>query len=118
MKALGDTAVRPVATYTSPEISSSTEDHRMDPMLVGGLGTPELVIILVVVMLVFGGRKLPELGRGSGRALRIFKEEVNAPDDDADSSTTAPGDLEARQAAERDALQARHDAERRARDSE
>jgi sec-independent protein translocase protein TatA len=85
----------------------------------GDLGTPELVIILIVVMLVFGGRKLPELARGSGRALRIFKEEVKASDDEAaDTSTTVQGDLEARQAAERDALAARHEAERRARDSE
>ena len=45
------------------------------------VGTPELLIILIVVMLVFGGRKLPELARGSGRALRIFKAEVNAADD-------------------------------------
>jgi sec-independent protein translocase protein TatA len=86
----------------------------------GDLGTPELIIILVVVMLVFGGRKLPELARGSGRALRIFKAEVNASDDDETdaSTTTAEGDLAARQAAERDALEARHEAERRARDSE
>ena len=49
------------------------------------VGTPELLILLVVVMLVFGGRKLPELARGSGRALRIFKAEVNATEDAAAS---------------------------------
>jgi sec-independent protein translocase protein TatA len=42
------------------------------------LGAPELLIILLVVVLLFGAKKLPELARGSGRALRIFKQEVTA----------------------------------------
>lgn len=45
------------------------------------VGTPELLIVLVVAMLVFGGKKLPEIARGSGRALRIFKAEVSGLDD-------------------------------------
>lgn len=40
------------------------------------LGAPEILVILAVVLLLFGGRKLPELARGSGRALRIFKSEL------------------------------------------
>ncbi|HPU14381.1 MAG TPA: twin-arginine translocase TatA/TatE family subunit [Aeromicrobium sp.] len=40
------------------------------------LGGPEILIILAVILLIFGGRKLPELARGSGRALRIFKSEM------------------------------------------
>ncbi len=40
------------------------------------LGGPEFLIILAVILLIFGGRKLPELARGSGRALRIFKSEI------------------------------------------
>ena len=40
------------------------------------LGGPEILIILAVILLIFGGRKLPELARGSGRALRIFKSEI------------------------------------------
>lgn len=51
------------------------------------LGATEILIILGIVLLLFGGRKLPELARGTGRALRIFKTEVKAIDsDDADSS--------------------------------
>ncbi|MFL6156328.1 MAG: Sec-independent protein translocase subunit TatA [Marmoricola sp.] len=52
------------------------------------VGTPELLIILAVVVLLFGAKKLPDLARGSGRALRIFKAEVKGlNDDDADTVT-------------------------------
>ena len=62
--------------------------------LIGDVGTPELLILFVVVMLVFGGKKLPDLARGSGRALRIFREEVGRTDDDesVDSSVARQGD--------------------------
>lgn len=46
------------------------------------IGPTEIIVILAVVLLLFGGRKLPELARGSGRALRIFKSEVKAAGDD------------------------------------
>jgi sec-independent protein translocase protein TatA len=48
----------------------------MTPLFIGGLGTTELLIILAVLVLLFGATKLPELARGSGRALRIFKAET------------------------------------------
>jgi sec-independent protein translocase protein TatA len=79
--------------------------------LIGSLGTPELLIILVIVVLVFGASKLPELARGSGRALRIFKAETQGLMDD-DEKTPEQREIEARQAAERDALEARQAAER------
>ncbi|OYO22235.1 twin-arginine translocase TatA/TatE family subunit [Enemella dayhoffiae] len=41
-----------------------------------GLGTTELLIILAVVLLLFGGSRLAGLGRSSGRAIREFKEET------------------------------------------
>jgi len=41
-----------------------------------GLGAPELLIIFLVVLLLFGGAKLPELARGLGKAIRNFKEEA------------------------------------------
>lgn len=46
------------------------------------IGPTELLLILAVVILLFGARKLPELARGSGRALRIFKDEVKGLGDD------------------------------------
>ena len=49
-----------------------------------GIGAPEILIVVGVIVLLFGGRKLPELARGSGRALRIFKSEVKGLKDDDD----------------------------------
>jgi sec-independent protein translocase protein TatA len=77
----------------------------MTALAIGGLGTPELLIILAVLILLFGAAKLPELARGSGRALRIFKAETKGlMDDDEDekqqpepSKTQAQLELEAKQ---------------------
>jgi sec-independent protein translocase protein TatA len=87
----------------------------MSPLFIGDLGAPELLIILAIVVLVFGASKLPELARGSGRALRIFKAETKGlTDDDAekDVKTASQRELEDRQAAERAAFEARQAAER------
>jgi sec-independent protein translocase protein TatA len=52
----------------------------------GNLGPTEIILILLVLVLLFGAKKLPELARGSGRALRIFKAETKGlmTDDDED----------------------------------
>ncbi len=52
--------------------------------LIAGLGTTEILIILAILVLLFGAKKLPELARGSGRALRIFKSETKGLIDDDD----------------------------------
>jgi sec-independent protein translocase protein TatA len=39
-----------------------------------GLGMPELVIILVIALVIFGGSRLPQLGEGLGKAIRGFKK--------------------------------------------
>jgi sec-independent protein translocase protein TatA len=61
----------------------------MTPLLIGGLGTPELLLILAVLVLLFGASKLPELARGSGRALRIFKAETKGLMDDDETEPEA-----------------------------
>jgi sec-independent protein translocase protein TatA len=45
--------------------------------LLGVLGTQEIIIILVIVLLLFGGRKIPELMRGLGRGVREFNDAKN-----------------------------------------
>jgi sec-independent protein translocase protein TatA len=42
-------------------------------LLIGGLGTQEILLILVVAVLLFGGKKIPELAKGLGEGIRNFK---------------------------------------------
>lgn len=51
-------------------------------LLIGGLGTGELLIILAIVVLVFGVGKLPEVGRQMGQGIRNFKKEMNTAEED------------------------------------
>ena len=43
-------------------------------MFLGGLGMPEILLILLIVILLFGAKKIPELARGLGRGIREFKD--------------------------------------------
>lgn len=60
------------------------------------IGPPEIILILAVLVLLFGAKKLPELARGSGRALRIFKAEtkglIDHDEDSTKSGDTATAD--------------------------
>ncbi|HFQ88877.1 MAG TPA: twin-arginine translocase TatA/TatE family subunit [Desulfobulbus sp.] len=46
-----------------------------------GLGLPELVIILVIIVIIFGAGKLPEIGAGIGKGIRNFKDATKAEDE-------------------------------------
>ena len=46
----------------------------IQPTFLGMLGTNEIIIILVIVLLLFGGRKIPELMRGLGKGVREFND--------------------------------------------
>lgn len=54
------------------------------------LGGPELIIVLAIFVLLFGAKKLPELGGSIGRSIRNFKQGINeAADDDGERSADA-----------------------------
>lgn len=62
----------------------------------------ELILVVLVVVLLFGAKKLPELARGSGQALRIFKSETKGlrDNDETDDDSTAkrePGEIQSSQ---------------------
>lgn len=46
-----------------------------------GIGIPELLIILVIVLVIFGANKLPEIGSGMGRAIKNFKKATSEPEE-------------------------------------
>ena len=61
-----------------------------------GLGVPELMVILVIALVIFGPSKLPQIGSGLGKAIRDFKKGVTGGDDDEaakDAKKESPKDL-------------------------
>lgn len=68
--------------------------------MVAGIGTPELLIIAGVLILLFGAKKLPELARSSGRSLRIFKSETRGLMNDEDDPSHSSAEEHSNRAAE------------------
>jgi len=67
-------------------------------MGIGGLGMGEMILIFLVVLLLFGAKKLPEIGSSLGKGIREFKSsvkdierEIQAPDESRDSSISPRG---------------------------
>ncbi|MBO5188231.1 MAG: twin-arginine translocase TatA/TatE family subunit [Alistipes sp.] len=55
-------------------------------LFLGNLGMAEIVIIALVILLIFGGRKIPELMKGIGKGVRSFKEGVNGIEKDIEEA--------------------------------
>ena len=49
--------------------------------MIGGIGMPELLIILVIILIIFGAGKLPEIGAGLGKGIKNFKKATSEPTD-------------------------------------
>jgi sec-independent protein translocase protein TatA len=54
----------------------------------GWIGFPELLILLVAVLLIFGPKRLPEMGRSLGKGMREFKDSITGKDDDEPAHVT------------------------------
>ena len=50
----------------------------MTSLFIGGIGMQEVLLIVLVVLLFFGGKKIPELMKGIGKGVRSFKEGMNS----------------------------------------
>ncbi|WP_018478840.1 Sec-independent protein translocase subunit TatA/TatB [Pontibacter roseus] len=59
---------------------------------IGGLGGTEVALILFVILLFFGAKRIPELARGLGRGIREFKDATNEIKDDLEKSVNDKGD--------------------------
>lgn len=57
----------------------------MTTLLLLGLGMQEILLIALIVLLLFGGRKIPELMKGLGKGVKSFKDGVNGLDDETDN---------------------------------
>ena len=69
------------------------EGDRMNTIAFGGsFGWQEVALILVVVLILFGGKRLPGLARSLGRSIQEFKKGVKDIKDDIEAEATAPGD--------------------------
>jgi sec-independent protein translocase protein TatA len=63
-----------------------------------GIGAPEIILILVVLILLFGAKRLPDAARSLGRSMRIFKSEVKEmrTDDEPAAAPERPREVEGR----------------------
>lgn len=64
-------------------------------MIFGNFGVWQVVVILAIVLILFGVGKLPEVGRGLGKAIREFRTNVSTDDDSSDSNTSESSDAAA-----------------------
>jgi sec-independent protein translocase protein TatA len=57
-----------------------------------GIGVTEMIILLIVLLVFFGPKRLPEMGRSLGRGMREFRQSIAGRDDEADAKLTPSRD--------------------------
>lgn len=67
-------------------------------MLLGVIGGPEIIVILLLVLVLFGGKKIPELMKGLGKGVKEYKKAMNGVEEELNNSTSeaAPAQEESR----------------------
>ncbi|MBD9300710.1 twin-arginine translocase TatA/TatE family subunit [Alistipes senegalensis] len=63
-----------------------------NPLFFGNLGAGEIILIALIVLLLFGGKKIPELMKGIGKGVRSFKEGMNNIEKDIENPDPDPKD--------------------------
>jgi sec-independent protein translocase protein TatA len=54
----------------------------------GGLGAPEIILIIIAILILFGGKKIPELMKGLGKGMKEFKDAQNGENSSSTTSNT------------------------------
>jgi sec-independent protein translocase protein TatA len=63
---------------------------RYHGLVLGNIGPLEIVVVLIIALIVFGPKRLPELGRSLGKGIREFRGSLGGDDDDEDDRTSPP----------------------------
>ena len=71
----------PNNAYLCSERQNEYLKNMFESLLLFGLGMPEIVVIALVVLLLFGGKKIPELMKGLGKGVKSFKDGMNEVSD-------------------------------------
>ncbi len=61
-------------------------------LFLGSIGMPEVLIIALIVLLLFGGKKIPELMKGLGKGVKSFKDGVNGIEKDLNADINTPAE--------------------------
>jgi len=64
------------------------------------VGPLELVVVLIIALVIFGPKRLPELGRSMGKGIREFRGSISGKDDDEDEKSSNPAEIEGAQDAD------------------
>ena len=63
--------------------------------MLGNIGPLEIIVVLIIALVVFGPKRLPELGRSLGKGIREFRGSVSGEHDDEDDRPSSPHEIEA-----------------------